>query len=89
MGLATVTGVGSVAGGDVLERGLALGTGFGSVVVGVLERGRAFGTGFGATMAGLSLVFVVGVGATTLVFVVGVGATTSSASSLMAALSEL
>jgi len=37
-GLATVTGVGSVAGGDVLERGLAFGTGFGSVVVAATDK---------------------------------------------------
>jgi len=51
-----------VAAGDVLDRGLALVTGFGSVMVGVLERGFvAFGRGFGATVAGVSFVFVVGV----------------------------
>ena len=45
------------------ERVLALDTGFGSVVVGRLERGRAFGTSV-ATIAGVSIVPVVGLGAT-------------------------
>ena len=40
-------------------------------------------------MAGVSLVGVVGVGATIPVSVVGVGATTSAAASLVSALSEL
>ena len=46
------------------EWGLAFATAAGvvSLVAGVLERGFAFGTGFGATAAGVSLVFVVGVG---------------------------
>ena len=44
----------------------------------VLERGLVFVTGFGAAMACVSLVFVVGVGATTIV-----------ASSLVAAFCEL
>ena len=56
------------------ERGFVTVTGVGSVAVGgVLERGLAFGTGFGSVMVGVSLVFVVGVGATRAVFVVGVG----------------
>ena len=77
-GFESVTGVGSVAVGHVLERGLAFFTVFGSVMAGVLERGCAFDTGFGATVASVSFVFAV-----------GVGATKSAASSLVAALSEL
>ena len=76
--LESVTGVGSVAVGHVLEKGLAFFTVFGSVMAGVLERGCAFDTGFGATVASVSFVFAV-----------GVGATKSAASSLVAALSEL
>ena len=54
-------------------------------MVGGLERGRAFGTS-GAKISGVSLIGVVGVGATTPVSVVGVGAMMSAAAASVAAL---
>ena len=63
---------------------LVLGTGFGSMIVGVLERGGVFGT-TGASVASISVEVV---GSTTSVSVEGAGATTSAAASSVAAMPE-